>query len=145
MFSTYLFEAIWKFKCWPKPTAFFRTFWFGFSVEACIDCDASLIKALKFAGIFRSSNSNMIGLLVYDLCQSIGSLLVIGSISGASANLVIWWTFPALDWWWGNTPKHISSWNLCYVKFQLICARCANKIIILSLLVSYIINSTALT
>ena len=30
---------------------FFRTFWFGFSEEACVDSDASLNKASKFADI----------------------------------------------------------------------------------------------
>ena len=59
---------------------FFRTFWFGSSEEACVDLDASLDKASKFADILSESYSNMIGLLIHVLCKSNGDLLVIGSM-----------------------------------------------------------------
>ena len=59
---------------------FFRTFWFGSSEEACVDVDASLNKASKFADILSESYSNMIGLLIHVLCKSNGDLLVIGSM-----------------------------------------------------------------
>ena len=59
---------------------FFRTFWFGSSEEACVDLDASLNKASKFADNLSESYSNMIGLLIQVLRQSNGNILVIGSL-----------------------------------------------------------------
>ena len=76
-------HAGWKFgvsNVGRSQQPFFRTFWFGSSEEACVDLDASLDKASKFADILSESYSNMIGLLIHVLCKSNGDLLVIGSM-----------------------------------------------------------------
>ena len=48
-----------------------------------------------------------------------------------------WWTFPALNWRWGNTPKSVFSWNLCCCNNSYGCATHPNKMIIISLLDKY--------
>ena len=48
------------------------------SEEACVDLDASLNKASKFAVFIHKSYSNVIGLLIHVLRQPNGDLLVIG-------------------------------------------------------------------
>jgi len=58
----------------------FGPFAFGFLVVTYVDCDASLINALKLTDIFARATQIRLGYLSQPVCQSFDSLLVIGSI-----------------------------------------------------------------
>ena len=84
----------------------------------------------------------MFELLIHLLHQSVGVVLaiawmwrqVISSPHYIRELVICWWTFSALNWYWVNSPKHISSCNLCCCNESTGCARHANKRILKRLL-----------
>ena len=83
---------------------FFRTFWFGFSEEACVDFGASLNKALKFADILPE-------LLKHDWFVNSCAPPINWRFTGNWSDVAPSGEFPTLHPWTGNPLMNIPALN----------------------------------